>query len=87
MPPGGVRKGRQQKLPSTQSHWYWITRHLRVRFTVRFGTNRVLREDCIERGSAWFAQPTPNRFDNVNIVFHVSLYRHCLTSNRNGNII
>jgi hypothetical protein len=39
IPPGGVRKGKQQKLPSTRSHWYWITLHLRVRFTVRFGTN------------------------------------------------
>jgi len=27
-------------------------------------------QDRIERGSAWFAQPTPNRFDDVDIMFH-----------------
>ena len=32
--------------------------------------NCVLRKDRIERGLAWFTQSTPNRFDDVDIMFH-----------------
>ena len=41
-----------------------------VRFRERFGVNCIFRADRVEGDSAWFAQPAPNRFDDVDIIFH-----------------
>ena len=58
----------EEAFPDRESYRYWITPRLLDRFPIRFGANCILRNDCIERGSAWFAQPPPNRSDELRLL-------------------